>query len=156
MGRKDHGQTAPGERAASSPVGRLCSAPLARLAPTKPSARLPASASSAPLGPDGANFQETLCCFLSDNLSGRAGALSLIMGRAAGSQCSNGSGRADQAYPFRDSRPSGNLPGSPHSLRVWNHTGNSFLTRETFFSMSDWVFLGILFKWYCPQAGHAV
>jgi len=40
MEREGHSQTAPGEHPASSPLSRLCSAPLARLAPTAPAARL--------------------------------------------------------------------------------------------------------------------
>src|SRR5579871_89390 len=87
MERQGNAQTTPGEHPASSSLGRFCSAPLARLAPTTPAACLLASASPAPGGPDGANSREYRHFFLSDDLSGQASALPLIMGRAAGSQC---------------------------------------------------------------------
>ncbi len=116
MEREHHGQTAPGEHPASSPVGRLRSAALARLAPTTPAARLPASASPAPGGPDGASSPHHLCFFPSNALSGPAGALSSVMGRAARSQCSNRSGGADHAHPVRDSRSPGDLSRSGHHL----------------------------------------
>lgn len=116
MERQRHGQTAPGEYPASSACRRIGSAPLARLAPTAPAACLSASASPAPGDPDRASSPQNLCFFSSDDLSDRAGALSLIMGRAAGSQCSNGSGGADHALPFRDSRPPGDLSRPVHCL----------------------------------------
>src|SRR6266571_2959712 len=105
MEREDHSQTTPGEHPASPPIGRQFSTPLARLAPETPAARLLALASPAPLGPDATSSGEHFCFFLLDDLSGEARALPLIMGRAASPQCSNGSGGADHAHPFRHSRP---------------------------------------------------
>lgn len=56
--RKDHGQTAPGQRPASSASGGIGSDSLARLEPATPAASLPASASPAPLGSGGTGSQE--------------------------------------------------------------------------------------------------
>lgn len=116
MERENHGQTAPGEHSASPPADRLCSPALARLAPTAPAACLPAFTSPVSLGPGGARSQENRCFFPSDDLSGEARALPLIMGPTAGSQCSNRSGRADYTDPIRDSRHSGNLSRPDHCL----------------------------------------
>src|SRR6185437_3774730 len=90
MERERNAQTAPGEHPASSPLGRLCSTPLARLAPEAPAARLSASASSAPGGSDRASSGKHLRFFLPNDLSGTAGAFSLTVGGAVDAQCSDG------------------------------------------------------------------
>ncbi|HEU5384143.1 MAG TPA: hypothetical protein VFV38_52785 [Ktedonobacteraceae bacterium] len=59
MERQYHGQTTPGKHPAPSSVGRHRSTALARLAPTAPAARLPASAPPMPGHPDGADSSPT-------------------------------------------------------------------------------------------------
>jgi hypothetical protein len=107
--------------------GGSASLRLRGLAPTTPAACLSASASPAPLGPDGSGSGETLCFIPSDALSGRAGALSLVLAGAAGSSRPNRSGRAHLSHAFRDSRPPGVLPRTGHRLTPFN------LQRSTLF-----------------------
>jgi hypothetical protein len=109
-------QTAPGQRASPSSDSGISSVAVARLAPTAPAARLSASASPAPGGPDKASSPQSLCFFPSDDLSGRAGAFPLVMGGAVGSQCSNRNGRADHAHPLWDSRSPDDLPRPGYGL----------------------------------------
>lgn len=73
-------QTAPGERPAPSPGGGIGSSALARLEQTAPATGLFASAPPTPGDPDGTSPPQSGCFLPSDDLSGRARALPLVMG----------------------------------------------------------------------------